>query len=157
MSNSNQDSATSLEQLQRDLLALSPRDKASAIQLLTASLDGNWGTIRKLPDSKGDAFVGDTGISVWFLAFRQEKGSTDAEILAECPDLSATDLANAWLYARLHEDEIQAAIQYHLAESQPDVDDDSKEDIVNSLRQSWREVKAENTIPLSQMWEGIDV
>lgn len=157
MSNSNQDSTTSLEQLQRDLLALSPKDKASVIQLLIASLDGKWGTIRKLPDSKGDAFVGDTGISVWFLVSRREKGSADAEILAECPDLSATDLANAWLYARLHEDEIQSAIQHHLADSQSDVDDDSKEDIVNSLKQAWREVKAGDTIPLSQMWEGIDV
>ncbi|MEL6326360.1 MAG: DUF433 domain-containing protein, partial [Cyanobacteria bacterium J06626_23] len=111
----------------------------------------------KQPDSDGDAFIGETGIAVWFLAHQRDRGITEAALLAEYPDLTATDLANAWLYTQLHPDEIRSAIQRRMTNEQPDVDDDSKEDIIDSLKQSWREAKAGNTIPLSQMWEGIDV
>ncbi|MEL6136865.1 MAG: DUF433 domain-containing protein [Cyanobacteria bacterium J06628_6] len=147
----------SLEQLQHELLALAPEDRVDAIRLLTASLSGSWGRIRKQPSSDGDAFVSETGIAVWFLVHRRGQGITEAALLAEYPDLTATDLANAWLYAQLNKEEIHAAIQRHLTDEQPDIDDDSKEDIIDSLKQSWREAKAGNTIPLSQMWEGIDV
>ena len=51
---------------------------------------------------------------------------------------------------------IQPARQECLADEQSDIDDDPKKEVLESLRQAWQEVKAGETIPLSQMWEGID-
>ena len=57
----------------------------------------------------------------------------------------------------IYADEIQAAIQRNLADQRPNTDDEPKEDVINDLKQAWQDAKAGNTIPLSQMWEGIDV
>jgi hypothetical protein len=77
-------------------------------------------------------------------------------MLAEYPQLTATDLANAWLYAHIHTNEIQAAIQRHMADTPPDLDDDPKKEVLVNLKQAWKEARSGNTIPLSQMWDDID-
>ena len=41
-------------------------------------------------------------------------------------------------------------------ESEPDPDDTPKEVVLNGLRQSLREISSGQTIPLAQMWDGID-
>ena len=145
-----------LQHLQSDLLALSNEDKTKAIQLLATSLDGAWIVIEKSEAGNADAFIRQTGIAVWFLVNRHNHGSSDAEILAEYPQLTATDLANAWLYAKIHEDEIQSAIQRHLENQNPDPDDDPKKEVLANLKQAWQEARSGNTIPSSQMWDGID-
>ncbi len=146
-----------LQHLQTDLLALSNEDKAKAMQLLAASLDGTWVGIEKSPETtNADAFIRQTGIAVWFLVHRHNHGISDAELLAEYPQLTATDLANAWLYAQIHAEEVQSAIQRHLANQHPDPDDDPKEEVLANLKQAWQEARSGNTIPLSQMWDGID-
>lgn len=147
-----------LQHLQSQLLALSTEEQVQAIQLLTANLNGTWINIERFPDSpQGDAFIRQTGIAVWFIIHRRNQGTTDADLLAEYPDLNAVDLANAWLYAQLHNDDIQAAIQRHTTDQLPDPDDDPKEEILSDLKQAWQEAQSGHTIPLSQMWNGIDV
>lgn len=146
-----------LQHLKSQLLALSAEEQAQAIQLLIANLNGTWSNIMKLPDNtQGDVFIGQTGIAVWFLVHRRNRGTTDAALLAEYPDLTAIDLANAWLYHQLHTDEIQAAIQRHITDQAPDPDNDPTDEILSDLKQAWKEAQSGSTIPLSQMWDGID-
>ena len=62
------------QHVQSDLLALSTEEKTQAIQILTASLQGTWINIQKLPAAPdGDAFIRETGIAVWFLIHRRTK------------------------------------------------------------------------------------
>lgn len=63
----------------------------------------------------GDACVRQTRIPVWLLVSLRHQGATEAYLLEDYPDLAATDLANAWLYAETHADEIDAAIQRQAA------------------------------------------
>lgn len=101
-----------LQQLQDQLLALSPIEKAQAIQILVASLSGTWMGIGKTPGVMGgDACIRQTRIPVWLLASLREQGATEADLLEDYPSLTASDLANAWLYASVYQDEISAAIE----------------------------------------------
>lgn len=146
-----------LQHIQAALLALSSEDKTKAIQLLAASLDGTWVGIEKSSEvANVDAFIRQTGIAVWFLIHQRNQGITDAEILAEYPQLAATDLANAWLYAQIHTNEIESAIRKNLKSQHSDPDDDPKEEVLADLKQAWQETTSGNTVPLSQMWDGID-
>jgi len=100
------------EQLQTELLALSPQEKAQLIQLLVSSLSDTWVGIEKnLSVMGGDACIRQTRIPVWLLVSLRQQGATDAFLLEDYPELTAADLANAWLYASTHEAEIAAAIQ----------------------------------------------
>ncbi len=58
----------------------------------------------------GSARVIRTRISVWLLEAMRRSGSTDAELLAAYPSLTAEDLVNAWNYARSHRDEMEREI-----------------------------------------------
>ena len=42
-------------------------------------------------------------------------------------------------------------------ETETDPDDTPIEEIKASLRRAWQEAKSGNRIPLSEMWEGIDI
>ncbi|MEL6247169.1 MAG: DUF2283 domain-containing protein [Cyanobacteria bacterium J06648_16] len=42
-------------------------------------------------------------------------------------------------------------------EDEVDVDDEPKEVVLEGLRQAWKEAKAGQTVPLSQLWEGLEV
>ena len=104
------------QQIQPQLLALSPDEKAQAINLLIASLTDRWpGVQKKSGVMGGDACVRQTRIPVWLLVSLRYQGATEAYLLEDYPDLTATDLANAWLYAETHADEIDAAIQRQAA------------------------------------------
>ena len=101
-----------LQQLQPKLLALSPDEKAQAINLLVASLTNSWPGIKKASGVMGgDACIRQTRIPVWLLVSLRDQGATETYLLEDYPGLTATDLANAWLYADTHTDEIAAAIQ----------------------------------------------
>jgi hypothetical protein len=43
-----------------------------------------------------------------------------------------------------------------LSDEVPDIDDAPKEEVLADLKQAWTEARSDNTIPLSQMWDGID-
>lgn len=100
------------EQLQTELLALSPQEKAQLIQLLISSLSDTWvGVEKNAGVMGGDACIRQTRIPVWLLVSLRHQGATEAFLLEDFPELTAADLANAWLYASTHEPEIAAAIR----------------------------------------------
>ena len=105
-----------LQQLQPQLLALSAEEKAQAINLLVASLNDSWPGIKKTAGVMGgDACIRQTRIPVWLLVSLRDQGATEAYLLEDYPGLTATDLANAWLYADANTNEIAAAIQRQAA------------------------------------------
>jgi len=100
-----------LKELEPQLLALSATEKFQAIQLILNSLLNSWHGIEKtLNVCGGDACIRDTRIPVWLLVSYQKQGLSDAKILEAYPDLNAVDLANAWVYAESHPEEITIAI-----------------------------------------------
>jgi uncharacterized protein (DUF433 family) len=58
----------------------------------------------------GAARIIRTRIPVWLLESLRRGGKTDAELLTAYPTLSAEDLANAWNYARAHQEEMDREI-----------------------------------------------
>jgi uncharacterized protein (DUF433 family) len=101
-----------LQDLQTQLLSLTPLEKAQAIQILVQSLSNTWNGIEKTPDiCGGDARIANTRIPVWVIVQARNLGNTETEILANYPSLNATDLANAWIYAAAHPAEMAQTIQ----------------------------------------------
>ena len=58
----------------------------------------------------GAARIIRTRIPVWLLESLRRGGKTDAELLTAYPTLTAEDLANAWNYARSHQEEMDREI-----------------------------------------------
>ena len=101
-----------LQQIQSQLLALSPDEKTQAIQLLSASLNGHWPGIQKTSGVMGgDACIRQTRIPIWLLVSLRQQGATETYLLEDYPDLTAADLTNAWLYAEANSSEIQTALR----------------------------------------------
>jgi uncharacterized protein (DUF433 family) len=101
-----------LNDLEPQLLALSPAEKANAIQILTKTLSKAARGISKTPDvCGGDACIDKTRIPVWLLVSLRNQGSSDAELLEFYPQLSAADLVNAWAYADAYPNEIEQVIR----------------------------------------------
>lgn len=68
--------------------------------------------ICKQPDRcGGDACVRDTRIPVWVLVNYRRLGGSDADLLADYPSLTATDLNTAWAYSHANRNEIESAIR----------------------------------------------
>jgi uncharacterized protein (DUF433 family) len=102
----------SLKDLELQLLALSPNEKAQAIQLLVRSLSNVWQGIEKTPGvCGGDARIANTRIPIWSLINYRRLGASDARILQDFPHLKAENLVNAWAYADAHPEEIEEAIR----------------------------------------------
>jgi uncharacterized protein (DUF433 family) len=100
-----------LERLEPQLLALTPNEKAQAIQILAQSLGNSWRGIEKTPGvCGGDACITETRIPVWVLVNARNIGISEAQLLKDYPTLSATDLTNAWVYATVYPEEIAIAI-----------------------------------------------
>jgi uncharacterized protein (DUF433 family) len=103
---------TTLKELEAQLLSLAPSEQAAIIQLLSNNLANTWEGIRKTPDVMGgDACIRETRIPVWLLVSYRRLGLSETKLLENHPDLSATDLANAWAYAAAYSDEIEIAIR----------------------------------------------
>lgn len=101
-----------LKELETQLLALTPTEKAEAIQILTQTLSQSSHGIRKTPGvCGGDAYIANTHISVWLLIESRHFGISEAQLLVDYPDLIAADLVNAWAYADAHPTEIEEAIR----------------------------------------------
>jgi uncharacterized protein (DUF433 family) len=101
-----------LQNLEPQLLALTPNEKAQAIQILVQSLSSPWRGIEKTPNvCGGDACIVRTRIPVWVLVNARNLGISEAQLLKDYPTLSATDLANAWVYAAAYPEEIAIAIK----------------------------------------------
>jgi uncharacterized protein (DUF433 family) len=101
-----------IQELETQLLALSPAEKAELIQILSRSLNKNWRGITKTPGvCGGDACIEGTRIPVWVLVGYRRLGVSESELLYNYPTLSAADLVNAWVYAEAHSEEIETAIR----------------------------------------------
>ena len=102
----------SIQNIEAQLLSLSPVDKLEAIQLLSRSLSQNWRGISKTPGvCGGEACIEGTRVPVWVLVSYRQMGVKDSDQLYNYPTLSASDLANAWTYAAANPDEIEAVIR----------------------------------------------
>ncbi|MBP0021074.1 MAG: DUF433 domain-containing protein [Cyanobacteria bacterium SBLK] len=97
-----------LKEIEPQLLALSPQEKARAIQILSQSLANSWNGIEKTPRvCGGRACVGKTRIPVWVLVNARRLGASEAHLLDDYPTITATDLVNAWNYAKVFSNEIE--------------------------------------------------
>lgn len=59
----------------------------------------------------GEACIRMTRIAVWMLEEARRAGASDAELLADYPDLTRGDLEAAWQYVSTHAEEIENAIR----------------------------------------------
>jgi uncharacterized protein (DUF433 family) len=101
-----------LQDLQPQLLALSPPEKHQAIEILLQSLDDRCRGIDKTAGvCGGDARIMNTRIPVWVIVQARNLGNTDEQILENYPTLNAIDLSNVWAYAATYPNEITQAIQ----------------------------------------------
>ncbi|MDY6806043.1 MAG: DUF433 domain-containing protein [Cyanobacteriota bacterium] len=102
-----------VQELESQLLALTPAEKAEAIEILSRSIDKSksWRFITKTPGvCGGDACIEGTRIPVWLLVNARRLGISEGQLLYDYPTLSATDLVNAWVYANAYPEEIETAI-----------------------------------------------
>jgi uncharacterized protein (DUF433 family) len=98
-----------LQELEKQLLALTPSEKAQAMHLLALDL-ASWPGVEKTPDIVGgEARIVRTRIPVWVLAGYRQAGWSEAQLLENFPTLYAADLVNAWAYAEAHADDIARA------------------------------------------------
>lgn len=58
----------------------------------------------------GSARIAGRRIPVWLLEQAHRLGSDDADLLRAFPALCVDDLANAWAYVHLHQEEIETEI-----------------------------------------------
>lgn len=101
-----------VKELETQLLALTPAEKAEAIQILARSINNRWRGITKTPGvCGGDACIAGTRIPVWVLVNARNLGISESQLLYDYPTLNAADLANAWVYAEANSQEIQSAIR----------------------------------------------
>jgi uncharacterized protein (DUF433 family) len=63
----------------------------------------------------GEACIVNTRIPVWVLVEARRLGYSDVDLLTSYPTITATDLANAWVYAAAHADEIDLVIEQNEA------------------------------------------
>ena len=61
------------------------------------------------------------------------------------------------LIDKLSLNEQQEVLQYLVEKTREDLDDTPDDIVIEGLRQGLKEAMSGQTIPLSQMWEGIDV
>jgi len=100
-----------LQELEKQLLALTTAEKAQVIKVLALDLTHTWPGIEKTPGvAGGAACIVRTRIPVWVLVGYRRLGWSEARILENYPTLRAADLVNAWSYATAHPDEIEQQI-----------------------------------------------
>ena len=100
------------QELERQLLALSPTEQLEAMRVLLHAVSGATRGITKTPGVMGgDACIAKTRIPVWLLVSYRQQGMSDGQILEDYPDLMATDWVVAWAYAKVHASEIAAALK----------------------------------------------
>ncbi|MDF5717655.1 MAG: DUF433 domain-containing protein [Rhizonema sp. NSF051] len=101
-----------LKELEPQLLALSDEEKAQVVQLLSQGKITLGRGIEKTPGvCGGSACIAETRITIWGLVEARRIGYSEADLFTSYPSLSATDIANAWVYAEAFPDEIEADIR----------------------------------------------
>lgn len=102
-----------LGEVERLLPTLTRDEKARLLQLVAGELaDEDFPGIESAPGvSGGEPRVVRTRIPVWVLERARRLGVSEADILRSYPSLRAGDLIQAWAYARVHPEEIEAQIR----------------------------------------------
>ena len=101
-----------LQDLESQLLALTPAEKERVIQLLTHSLVSIQPEVAKpLENISGESRIANTQIAIWELVNAQDLGCSDRDLLQMYPQLTESDLATAWDYVEAHPEEIMLALQ----------------------------------------------
>ncbi|MEW5987358.1 MAG: DUF433 domain-containing protein [Chloroflexota bacterium] len=103
---------TTLEKAEQLLTEMTPAEKVRLLHWLAHDLSGLVPGIEKTDGVVGgEPRIAGTRIPVWTLVQYRELGASEADLLRAYPTLQAEDLANAWVYYRLHQDEIEQQIQ----------------------------------------------
>ncbi|AFY34595.1 DUF433 domain-containing protein [Calothrix sp. PCC 7507] len=101
-----------IQELENQVLALHPTEKAAIIQSLTQTINIGAKGITKTPGvCSGEACIAGTRIAIWLLVEARHLGITEAQLLQDYSHISAADLVNAWMYADAYPEEIKAAIR----------------------------------------------
>jgi uncharacterized protein (DUF433 family) len=102
---------TKLEQTRELATQLSVEELTQLMQWLQVELESYPVRIIRTPGvCGGRARVFRTRIPVWLLVSYRQLGWSDEEFLENYPQLSMTDLQNAWEYFETHREEIEADI-----------------------------------------------
>ena len=100
-----------IQELQAQLLSLTPIEKSNLIHFLSSSMETSWQGIHKTDGVMGgEACIRDTRIPVWLLVSYSRLGLSEAKLLENYPSLTAIDLVNAWSYNSANAAEIDQAI-----------------------------------------------
>ena len=100
-----------LQEIEHLLATLTRAEKAQLLQWVATDLGEAYPGIESSPEvCGGEPCIVRTRIPVWLLVQAQRRGTTEAELLKSYPSLRAADLANAWTYARAHQEEIERQI-----------------------------------------------
>lgn len=96
---------------------LSEADKIELLKWLEKEVKNGSAGIEKTENVMGGAAcIRQTRIPVWLLEQARQQGVSEAELLNNYPQLTASDLANAWDYVNSHKTEIENAISANDAE-----------------------------------------
>jgi uncharacterized protein (DUF433 family) len=98
------------QELKQQILSLSSAEQYEVIRLIQSQTNSWTGIIKTPGVVGGDACIRNMRIPVWSLVEYRQMGGNDDKILAAYPQLTATDLDNAWAYAAAYPDEIAEAI-----------------------------------------------
>ena len=101
-----------LQEIEHLLTTLTRAEKAQLLQWVVRDLGDAFPGIESTPDvCGGEPCIVRTRIPVWVLVQAKRLGTSEADLLRSYPTLRAQDLANAWAYARAHQEEIEHQIQ----------------------------------------------
>jgi uncharacterized protein (DUF433 family) len=100
-----------LQEIEKLLPTLSRAEKAQVLQWVARDLGEAFPGIENTPGvCGGEPCIVRTRIPVWVLVQARRLGTSEADLLRSYPTLRAEDLANAWAYARAHQEEIEQQI-----------------------------------------------
>lgn len=100
-----------LTQTEEIISELSENDKIQLLEWLEKEVKNGSSSILKTENiMNGAACIRQTRIPVWLLEQARRQGVTEAELLQNYPQLTASDLAIAWNYISSHQTEIENAI-----------------------------------------------
>ena len=103
---------SAFQEVEKLLSQMSRAEKAQLLQLVVRDLGDAFPGIEVAPGVCGaEPRIVRTRIPVWVLEQARRLGTSEADILRIYPTLRAEDLANAWIYVRSHQKEIEQQIR----------------------------------------------
>ncbi len=101
-----------LEKAESLLSNMTRSEKAQVLQWVVKDLGDAFPDIESNPDiCGGEPCIVRTRIPIWVLVQAKKLGTSEADLLRCYPSLRAEDLANAWAYNRVHNEEIERQIK----------------------------------------------